>query len=497
MTKARTTHRPLVLVAMVLGAFMGAIEATIVATALPSIAAEIGGFSLYSWVFSSFLLMQAVSIPIFGKVSDLLGRKPAFITGVVIFLLGSVLCGLAPSMGWLVAFRFVQGLGAGAVQPIIVTLAGDLYPLEERGRVQGYLSGVWGFSSIAGPLAGGVIVHQFGWPWIFWMNVPFGVIAVVLIALYLHEDVGAEERSIDYPGAVFLLAALGPLMLALTQGSSWGLPAVAGLLALSAIGFVLFVRQERRAVDPLMHLELWASPLIRNANLATLTTGVMMIGVITFLPTYVQGVLRGSAMLAGFTLSAMTLGWPIASFVAGNLIASRGARGMVRLGALAVFAGALVVALLAARGPLAAGIGSFVMGVGMGFLGTSFVVAIQTSVEWRQRGVATATNMLMRILGNALGAALFGGVLNGWMGRYLRRSGLEGRVSIDSIQELMGDAAGHAGRLGAPVLAALRTGLAQSLHLVFWGIALMGIVSLAIAWRVPEMERDEPLSSEF
>ncbi|HVG45878.1 MAG TPA: MFS transporter, partial [Longimicrobium sp.] len=229
MTQARTTHRPLVLVAMVLGAFMGAIEATIVATALPSIAAEIGGFSLYSWVFSSFLLMQAVSIPIFGKVSDLLGRKPAFITGVVIFLLGSVLCGLAPSMGWLVAFRFVQGLGAGAVQPIIVTLAGDLYPLEERGRVQGYLSGVWGFSSIAGPLAGGVIVHQFGWPWIFWMNVPFGVIAVVLIALYLHEDVGAEERSIDYPGAVFLLAALGPLMLALTQGSSWGLPAAAGL----------------------------------------------------------------------------------------------------------------------------------------------------------------------------------------------------------------------------------------------------------------------------
>jgi predicted MFS family arabinose efflux permease len=254
---------------------------------------------------------------------------------------------------------------------------------------------------------------------------------------------------------------------------------------------VLFVRQERRAVDPLMHLELWASPLIRNANLATLTTGVMMIGVITFLPTYVQGVLRGSAMLAGFTLSAMTLGWPIASFAAGNLIASRGARGMVRLGALAVFAGALVVALLAARGPLAAGIGSFMMGVGMGFLGTSFVVAIQTSVEWRQRGVATATNMLMRILGNALGAALFGGVLNGWMGRYLRRSGLEGRVSIDSIQELMGDAS-RTGRLGAPVLAALRTGLAQSLHLVFWAIALMGIVSLVIAWRVPEMERGEP-----
>jgi EmrB/QacA subfamily drug resistance transporter len=496
LTEARTTHRPLVLTAMMLAAFMGAIEATIVATALPSIAAEIGGFSLYSWVFSSYLLMQAISTPIFGKVADLLGRKPAFIVGVGIFLVGSVACGLAPSMGWLVAFRFIQGIGAGAVQPIVIILAGDLYPLEERGRVQGFLSSVWGFSSIVGPLAGGLMVHQFGWPWIFWMNVPFGVIAVVLITLYLHEDVGREELSVDYPGALLLLAALGPLMLALTQGSSWGVPAAAGLVALSAAGFALFVRQERRAADPLMHLELWASPLIRNANLATLTSGVMMIGIISFLPTYVQGVLGGSAVLAGFTLSAMTLGWPIASYAAGTQIASRGVRGMVRLGALAVLAGSLVVALLAERGPLAAGLGSFMMGVGMGFLGTSFVVAIQTSVGWRQRGVATATNMLMRLLGSALGAAFFGGIINWQMGRYLRRSGLEGRVSIDSIQALMGDAAARGERLGAPVLAALRTGLSQSLHLVFWGIVLMGVVTLAIAFRVPEMERVGPSSTE-
>ncbi|MFL5381850.1 MAG: MDR family MFS transporter [Longimicrobiaceae bacterium] len=488
MTKARTTHRPFVLAAMVLGAFMGAIEATIVATALPSIAAEIGGFSLYSWVFSSYLLMQAVSIPIFGKVSDLLGRKPAFIAGVAIFLLGSVLCGFAPSMGMLVAFRFVQGIGAGAVNPIVVTLAGDLYPLHERGKVQAYMSSVWGFSSIAGPLAGGLIVHQFGWPWIFWMNVPFGVLAVALIALYLHEDVGAEERSIDYPGALLLLGALGPLMLALTQGSGWGVAATAGLLAVSAAGLRLFVRQEGRAVDPLMHLELWARPLIRNANLATLTSGVMMIGVISFLPIYVQGVLRGSAMLGGFTLSAMMLGWPIASYAAGNLIATRGARGMVRAGALCCLAGALVMALLAARGPLPAGVGSFLLGVGMGFLGTSFVVAIQTSVEWSRRGVATATNLLMRILGNAVGAAFFGGVLNWQMGRYLRRSGLEGRASIESMQSLMGDAASS---LDSGVLEALRTGLAQSLHLVFWAIVLMAALTLAIAWRVPEMERTE------
>ncbi|HKP74481.1 MAG TPA: MDR family MFS transporter [Longimicrobiaceae bacterium] len=487
MTESRTTHRPLVLAAMVLAAFMGAIEGTIVATAMPSIAAEIGGFSLYSWVFSSFLLMQAVSIPIFGKVSDLLGRKPAFVAGVAVFLAGSILCGFAPSMEMLVAFRFVQGIGAGAVQPIINTLAGDLYSLEERGKVQGYLSSVWGVSSILGPLAGGVIVHQFGWPWIFWMNVPFGVIAVALIVLYLHEDVGSEERNIDYPGAFWLLLAVGPLMLALTQGSVWGAGAAAGLLAASIAAFVLFVRRERRAPDPMMHLEFWANPLIRNANVATLTAGVMMIGVITFLPTFVQGVLGGSALQAGFALSAMTLGWPIAAFVAGKLIASRGVQGMVRVGGLTLVAGSLGVALLAARGAVGAGAGSFLIGVGLGLMGTTTVVAIQTSVPWNQRGVATASNMLMRILGNALGAALYGGVLNYRMSGYLARQGLAGTVSIDSIQDLLGGA----GRLSASVLAAVREGLSESLHLVFWGIVVMAVLTLAAAWRIPELEKEE------
>jgi EmrB/QacA subfamily drug resistance transporter len=474
---------------MVLAAFMGAIEGTIVATAMPSIAAEIGGFSLYSWVFSSFLLMQAISIPIFGKVSDLLGRKPAFVTGCVVFLVGSILCGFAPSTEWLVAFRFVQGIGAGAVQPIITTLAGDLYSLQERGRVQGYLASVWGASSILGPLAGGVIVHTIGWPWIFWMNVPFGVIAATLMILYLHEDVGSRERSIDYPGAVLLLAAVGPLMLALTQASEWGAPTAAGLFAVSLLAFVLFVRRERRAPDPLMHLELWSNPLIRNANLATLTSGVMIIGAITFLPTFVQGVLGGSALVAGFTLSAMTLGWPIASFVAGHLIVSQGVRKLTRIGGVAVLAGSLLIALLASTGALGPGVGSFLVGVGLGLLGMTTVVAIQTSVSWNQRGVATASNMLMRILGNAVGAALFGGMLNFQMRRYLARNGLEDGVSMDSIRDLMGDAAPQAGRLAEPVLAVLRAGLAESLHVVFWGIVVMGAMTLAFAWRIPDLER--------
>ncbi|HSU14727.1 MDR family MFS transporter [Longimicrobium sp.] len=494
MTEERTTHRPLVLAALVLAMFMSAIEGTIVATAMPSIAAELGGFSLYSWVFSSFLLTQAIAIPIFGKLSDLHGRKPVFIGGVVVFLAGSILCGFARSMGMLVAFRFLQGMGAGAVQPITTTLAGDLYSLEERGRVQGYLSSVWGFSSIAGPLAGGFIVHSVGWPWIFWANVPFGIAAIALIVAYLHEGLERTRVRTDFPGAVLLFAAVGTLMLALTQASEWSAGVLVPLVAVSALAFALFVRQERRAPDPLMHMELWAMPLIRYANLATLTAGIMMIGIITFLPTFVQGVLGGSALLAGFTLSVMTLGWPLASFAAGHLIVRAGVRRLARLGGAATLAGTLAIALLAAHGSLGAGAGSFVLGVGLGLLGTTFVVAIQTSVPWSQRGVATASNMLMRILGNALGAALFGGVLNWGMSRWLARTGLRGRVSLDSIQELMGQAAPRAAApLPAAVTATLRAGLSHSLQLVFWGIMGMAVITLAAAFRVPEMERiDDP-----
>ncbi|MSP96453.1 MAG: MFS transporter [Betaproteobacteria bacterium] len=488
MAHAGKTRRPFVLAAIVMAMFMAAIEGTIVATSMPSIVARLGGVHLYSWVFSAFLLMQAVTVPIYGKLSDLFGRKRVFIVGILIFLAGSVLCGFAWSMPSLVAFRFLQGFGAGAVQPLAITLVGDLYAIEERGRTQGYIASVWGLSSIVGPLAGALIVQHLQWSWIFWLHVPFGLLCIALVTRYLHEDVARKERSIDYAGAVLLLITVSALMLALTHGGDWGAAELAGLGATTLVAGALFYAQQRRAADPIMHLELWSNRLIARANLATLTAGMAMIGLISFLPTFVQGVLGGSALVAGFALCAMSIGWPIASVITGHVIVRVGPRRLARFGGSALLLGSVAVALFASSGPVAAGLGSLVVGIGLGTLNTTFIVSIQTSVAWAQRGAATGTNMLMRILGSALGAAIFGGVLNVSMQRYLAARGVSDSVSLDSIQGLLAggaNAAMSSAVMPAALSGLLQQGLSSSLHLVFWGVALAGAVTLAVVFGMP------------
>jgi EmrB/QacA subfamily drug resistance transporter len=476
--------------AIMMAMFMAAIEGTIVATSMPGIAAALGGMTLYSWVFSSFLLMQAVTVPVYGKLADLFGRKRVFMAGIVIFLAGSVLCGFAWSMPSLVAFRFLQGFGAGAVQPLALTLVGDLYAVEERGRSQGYIGSVWGVSSIVGPLAGALIVQHLNWSWIFWINVPFGLLSMLLVSRFLHENVERKQRSIDYWGAGLLLVGLSALMLALTRAGDWQWPALAALAGLAVTSGALFLRQERRAPDPLVHLELWRTRLIALSNAATLTGGMTMMGLISLLPIFVQGVLGGSPLVAGFALCAMSIGWPIASAIAGRMLIRTGSRRLARFGGVALVAGALIVALSAASGALAAGLGSLIVGVGLGVLNTTFIVSIQATVPWTMRGAATASNLLMRIMGSALGAAVFGGILNLTLNHYLAEQGLEGALSMDSVQALLGAAPGATAAVA--LSAALQDALSSSLHWVFWGVVATGAVTLWIASRLPDANFSAP-----
>jgi len=265
----RVSRRTVVLGCVMLALFMAAVEVTIVATALPQIVGKLGGFSLYTWVFSGFLLTQASTILVFGKLADLHGRRPVLIAGIVVFLVGSLLCGFAWSMPALIAFRLLQGLGAGSIQPVATTIVGDLFTPQERPRVQGWLSSVWGFAAIIGPLAGGLIVQALSWHWIFWINVPVGILAIAGLSLSLREDVAHRPHRIDYVGVAIFWVAIAALLVALLAGGvdwTWLSWPTFALVVLFAIALASYLRRERRAPDPMIDLDLWRSRLLSTVN---------------------------------------------------------------------------------------------------------------------------------------------------------------------------------------------------------------------------------------
>ncbi|CEI83338.1 Multidrug resistance protein 3 [Oceanobacillus oncorhynchi] len=482
----KQTKRPIVLMALVLSMFMAAIEGTIIATAMPNIVSDLGGFTLYSWVFSSFLLMQAVTTMIYGKLADLFGRKPIFVIGVVIFLIGSLLCGLAETMATLIIFRLIQGLGAGAIHPIVTTMVGDMYNLEERAKVQGYLASVWGISSVAGPLLGGVIVQYIDWAWIFWMNIPIGLIGLAGVVLFFHEKVDKEQKTIDYLGTSFFFIAISSLIIVFVQaGTNWAWlsPETLGLLGLFVICISLFIWQEKRCAAPMMPLSLWKNKLMIVANIATLLSGMIILGLSSSLPTYVQGVMEESAIVAGFTLSTLSIGWPIAATAAGHMVLRIGFRKTAFLGGIALFVGTFLFFLLdAEKGPIYAGFSSFIVGIGMGLTSTTFIVAIQNSVSWQARGSATSLNMFMRIIGSAIGTALLGGILNLRLQQYYQQQAIdEDMPNTDAILN-----EGLRESIPPDTLALMQDGLTQAFHTVFFGLFVIGTLTFIILWFFPK-----------
>jgi MFS family permease len=331
---AKGSNRALVIAAVMASMAMIAVEATIVATAMPQIAAQLGDINLYSWTFSSFLLAQTATTIVFGRLADIYGRKPVMLVGIGIFLTGTIFAGFSQSMTALIGFRLLQGLGAGAIQPTAMTIVADLYPIHERGKIQGYLASVWAVSAVVGPLAGSVIVGALSWPWVFWVNVPVGILAALGFVLFLQEDFQKRDEKVDVTGAVLFSVAVGALMIGLTDIETASTTFVAITGSVCVIALALFIWQEIRTTHPMLSLDLWLRRPIASSNTVTFIAGMAMMGLTTFLPIYIQAVLNRSALVAGLALSAMLLGWPAAATFAARRFQVIGIRPLMITGSV-------------------------------------------------------------------------------------------------------------------------------------------------------------------
>jgi len=412
----RSERGPL-LGALMLATALVALDSTIIATAVPSIVKDLGGFSQFPWLFSIYLLAQAVSTPIYGRLSDVLGRKPIMLAGIGVFLVGSVLCGIAWSMPVLIVCRALQGLGAGAVLPMSNTIAGDVYTLAERAKVQGYLASVWGVASVVGPTLGGAFSEYGTWRWIFWVNIPLGLIAVLVLHRTFAEQVVRKQGVIDYPGAALLSGGCALLILGLLEGGeAWewaSVPSVAALAGGTAlvIGFVLV---ERRVTAPILPLWVFTRRVLLASSLVAVAVGAIVLGLTSYVPTFAQGAAGAGPITAGFTLATLTVGWPLAAAQSGRMYLRIGFRRTALVGCVLTVAGTVLVALATARqdGLLAIAAACFIVGTGLGLVASPTLIAAQSSVGWAERGVVTGNNLFARSLGSALAVAAFGAVAN-------------------------------------------------------------------------------------
>jgi EmrB/QacA subfamily drug resistance transporter len=412
-------RRSLILAACMMATFMAAVESTIVATAMPTIVAELGDFHLFSWVFAVYLLFQAVSIPIYGRLSDLFGRKRVFFAGAGIFLLGSTLCGFARGMFVLIAFRALQGMGAGAVQPVAYAIVGDIYTPTERARVQGFLSSVFGVSAIVGPTLGAFLVQHVSWSAVFWINLPIGAIAMLMLGAFLRERPHEQPPRIDYLASLMLVVGAGALMTAMIQGTRLSLPELAACIIVGGAVMVGLLRHERHARAPMLPIRFWSSRVVALANFGSFGIGTVMMSVTAFLPIYLQGVMGRGAGTTGFVLAVMSISWALSSIAAGRVMIHTSYRTSAMFGGGMLALGSIVLAVMTpASGPAWAAAGALLVGLGMGSCNTTYLVSVQGAVVVRERGAATASNMFMRIVGQATGAALFGALVNVGVARY-------------------------------------------------------------------------------
>ena len=388
---------------------LGALEATVVGTAMPTVIATLGGLAHYSWVFSAYLLTSTASVPIWGRLSDLYGRRRLYLAGIAVFVAGSALSGAATSMTQLIVFRAIQGLGAGAVIPLSMTIVGELYSLEERARTQALFSGVWGVASIAGPLVGGYITDALSWRWVFYLNLPLGAVAATVIAAAYPPGSRASKATIDWLGAALLFGGVTCLLVAVADATSLVLP----WLAATGVLLAALVVVERRAADPILPLDLFAHRVVSYSLVVVFMTGMAMFGAIAFVPLFVQGVLGGTATQAGQVLTPLFLGWVLTSVVSARLTVRIGYRPVAVAGVALLSASFVALAMLDTDVTLYSLFAAvFALGCGMGLSMLSLLLAVQHGVDRSRLGIATSLNQFSRSVGAVVGVAAMGAMLS-------------------------------------------------------------------------------------
>ena len=472
-----------IVIAIMVAMFLGAVEGTVVTTAVPTIVKDLSGVGLISWIFSAYFLTSAITTPIYGKLADLYGRKRTLSVGIVIFSVGSALCGLSQTMYQLIAFRVLQGMGAGAIFTVTYTIVGDIFTLAERAKVQGWLSGVWGIASVMGPLVGGFLIDWLSWHWIFYINIPFGILSIMLFQMNYDETIEKKRVQIDYSGTLLLSLAVLALLTGFLlggQGNGWEgstLKISVGLFALAIIFLAAFYFVEKKAAEPVIPFSI-LTKTSTVVNVISFFAAAALIGADVYLPVYIQSVLGFSATISGLSMSPMSISWMLASVVLAKAIPKYGEQAVIGLSSAILLLSCLLLSTLGIQSSLVLVIVyNFIMGAGFGGAFTTMTIVIQAAVGYEQRGAATALNSLVRTLGNTIGVSIFGMIFNLNIIGYFNNLGVKG-IDPNNLYNQVGVISGVS-------LHTIRSSLISAIHVVFTSLIAIAVLCLLLSFLLP------------
>lgn len=475
-----------IVIALMVAMFLAAFEGTVVTTAMPIISRSLNGFDMISWVFSAYLLTSAISTPVYGKLADLYGRKNILSIGIIIFIIGSSLCGISQNMYQLILFRAIQGIGAGAILSIPFAIIGDVFEIEQRAKVQGWLSTVWGIASLIGPFIGGFLIENLSWNWIFFINVPFGLLSIILLKKNLKEIFGDKKPKIDYLGIViFTLAILSFLYGVLIGGEKYG-----WISSISIISFfitvcllIIFYFVEKRAEDPLLPFSIFTKS-ITIVNVITFLASAIIMGVEAYMPVYIQNVLGYGPTVSGLTMAPMSITWFLSSFLLAKLIPKYGEKNIISVATMIlIFSNLMLFTMDVNTSLLSLILYMFIMGFGFGSCFTTLTIVVQSSINYSKRGAATASNALVRTLGQTIGVSVFGSILNINIVEYFNNIGLKNINPNDLYSEN--------GISNVVSSDKIKIAITSGIHSIYGILIIIAILCLFLALMIPKKSQRE------